>query len=494
MATYNVSTVQQLISTIITANGTMVADTIRLAPGIYDLSAHTGTRAGNANFVTPGTPLDYSGLPVLKRTLTIEGTTTDPGAHVITRSGAELFRLMLIDSGAIITLKNLTLTQGKARDTAVSGGGVYNKGTLTMNNCIVGPNNAAGYGGGIRNDNRTTLDGCQIVRNVNSAGGQGAGIYNEGINLTVRNSTISENDGANGAGIMTWKSTAETFIENCVIAGNTGVVGAGVACYAGFTQVTGSALTANGSDGAALYTRYSGRMKANNNSIYLNEPNGNTVVKNDNASDTADVKSNYWGRATGPAAGEVSGLVDTAAYQTTPPVLSINTYLTLIRLYGITIYADGLSADDTDFAKKRAWTAAELSEVLTGVQLMAQAFYRLRGGSQSAAGRFANVMVNSGSGSFKVLRAENGYVVAAGSSCNGTTNLACTDIYNAVITFYGSVPVTQHLVVHEFGHRFRNQSALLVPGQTIMSLYDYLNQDFRLVYSRWFSTAQNSSI
>jgi hypothetical protein len=109
----------------------------------------------------------------------------------------------ILNAGANITLSNVTLQNGF--------GGVYNRGTLTINNSVITGNYVSdclrftcltGYGGGIYNTgtltiNRTTISANEAHGSAEAAGG---GIYNLG-ELTINASTLSGNEINGGAAI-----------------------------------------------------------------------------------------------------------------------------------------------------------------------------------------------------------------------------------------------------------------------------------------------------
>ncbi|MCS6941174.1 MAG: CSLREA domain-containing protein, partial [Roseiflexus sp.] len=108
---------------------------------------------------------------VLPNIVSGQGTLTIDGGGSVTISGNNAVRVMTVDSGADLTLRNLTVANAS---TILSGGGVANSGTLTVINSSFSGNNA-GSGGGI----------------VNLGSGT----------LTVSNSTFSNNSATFGGGI-----------------------------------------------------------------------------------------------------------------------------------------------------------------------------------------------------------------------------------------------------------------------------------------------------
>ncbi len=113
-------------------------------------------------------------------TLQIDGTNAGSGGQV-TIDGANNYRPFYVNSGANLTLANITVTHGQAK----LGGAVYNDGgTLTIVNSTVSKNTAANFGGGIDNENGGTLTISNSTVSKNTAsddagGGAGGGVANE---------------------------------------------------------------------------------------------------------------------------------------------------------------------------------------------------------------------------------------------------------------------------------------------------------------------------
>ena len=217
---------------------------------------------------------------VLSSTLVIDQdlTVLGPGADKLTvmRSDARhtpSFRVFDVEAGAVI-LAGLTIQNGSAfSGTNIHdnvGGGILNRGMLTVSNCVVTGNSAPttdwgtnvtpsvslGFGAGIFTDNgsQLVLVNCAFTDNQASAAGGGintfepitffadgctvsgnfAGIQGGGLNFqghvgTVQNCTIVGNataeDGA-GSGIVNYAAGAEDpptlTLTACTVAGNTG--------------------------------------------------------------------------------------------------------------------------------------------------------------------------------------------------------------------------------------------------------------------------------
>jgi uncharacterized repeat protein (TIGR01451 family) len=150
-------------------------------------------------------------LPDLTSNIVFDG----PGASSLTvrRDTGGNYRIFAVDTGAIVTISGLTISNGQVVDD--HGGGIYNAGTLTLTNSIISNNNTNtsvafnGHGGGVYNaiTGTLTLNGSTVSNNAifNAAhDGYGGGIYNAGT-LTLNNSTVSGNhtygDHCHGGGI-----------------------------------------------------------------------------------------------------------------------------------------------------------------------------------------------------------------------------------------------------------------------------------------------------
>ncbi|HET6893733.1 MAG TPA: CSLREA domain-containing protein, partial [Pyrinomonadaceae bacterium] len=190
--------------------------------------------AGNAiNFETglTGTITLLSELPNLSASMSING----PGASQLTvqrstAGGTPNFRIFTISSGAIVTISGLTISNGNAAGgfPANSGGGIFNEGTLSINECVINGNNA-NAGGAIANLGTLTVSSTTITDN--NATSLGGGISNstgatQSAVLTVNNSTISNNHTQNaGGGIF---NIGQASITNSTLSSNTAGAGAGI--------------------------------------------------------------------------------------------------------------------------------------------------------------------------------------------------------------------------------------------------------------------------
>jgi predicted outer membrane repeat protein len=223
-------------------------------------------------FSLSGTITLGSTLPNVTTTLTIDGT-----GQSVTISGNNSVGVFDVNvpsgSGGNLALNGLTVTHGNAG----FGGGVYNAGTLTIQNSIFSGNSASTCGGGVCNgggtvtivnstfaNNSATIDhgggvgfpsGTVTIENStfanNSANGGGGGVLSEGT-LIIRNSTFSGNHANNeGGGVASGGTTATLIIQNSTFTGNsTGGSGGGVDSSYNATLYLGSSIIA-GNTGSA---------------------------------------------------------------------------------------------------------------------------------------------------------------------------------------------------------------------------------------------------
>jgi hypothetical protein len=165
-------------------------------------------------------------------------------------SGTPNFRIFHIAAAGSLYLENVTISGGFAAELGTcggDGGGILNRGILTMVGSIVSGNLAAGSAGGVDNYGNMELTRSTIRKNGNSANsctgvfGDGGGIRNSG-ELRVFESVIDGNSGgASGGGIS---NTGHTFAIQSTISRNRAQVGGGI--YSNHeVRVTNSTVSGN---------------------------------------------------------------------------------------------------------------------------------------------------------------------------------------------------------------------------------------------------------
>jgi hypothetical protein len=160
-----------------------------------------------------------------------------PGVSMLSISGKNGHGIH-IPAGVSVTLADLTITGGS---TALSGGGIYNQGTLTLTNTIISGNKAPVGGGGIYNQGTLTLTNSTVAGNT---AGSGGGILNQGT-LMLTDSTVSGNTASiNGGGGILNQGTL--MLTRSTISGNTsGTFGGGIFNRGGTLTLINSTIASN---------------------------------------------------------------------------------------------------------------------------------------------------------------------------------------------------------------------------------------------------------
>ena len=209
---------------------------IVVTPGIRPSGAEPGDQVRTA------TPADAvragSDLLVVGRPMTIDGSTTEG----LTISGNGTVRVFRITSGAMVTLRGLTIASGfvdGTSDTSVYGGGgvfVTDAGTvLVLDRCLVRDCQAngvysdassiyTGYGGGLLTDNGTTASvvNCTFDGNGAQVGGGAIADY-YGSTISVMHTTVTGNTGGyspHGSGAL-YLFDGSMTVGQSILSGNT---------------------------------------------------------------------------------------------------------------------------------------------------------------------------------------------------------------------------------------------------------------------------------
>jgi hypothetical protein len=123
------------------------------------------------------------------------------------------------NAGGVVTLRYSNIEDNGVRG---SGGGIANSGSMTLTGCGIRDNTSMYYGGGIQNQGileilDSTLSGNRSAYYTPDAVGSGGGIANEGT-LSVRSSTLSGNyAGWDGGGLH---NSGTVELENSTVSGN----------------------------------------------------------------------------------------------------------------------------------------------------------------------------------------------------------------------------------------------------------------------------------
>ena len=244
-------------------------------------------------------------------TVFIENDVILDGEGNLTVSGGDDHPVFFIRVGVTVELDSLNISNGAADlDTpCCDGGGIRNRGDLTLVNCRVFENSAAiGGGGGIFNSafisgGRTSLVIIDSIVSRNSAR-LGGGISNvAGATLVLDGSTISGNESTTddprirgGGGII---SNSEVVLINSTVSGNTASFGGGISQQTGNLSITHSTLSGNfpdeievagpvvvtntifdGACSGELVTSFGGNVEGPGDTCGLTDPTDQTSVPN----------------------------------------------------------------------------------------------------------------------------------------------------------------------------------------------------------------------
>jgi hypothetical protein len=224
-----------LVAAVTLANSTSAKDTLTLASGCtYGLTSPHGG-------------LD-NGLPVITTPIEMIGPAT------ITRSTLLPFRIAEVSPTGNLTLTTtVALTNGSV---VGDGGGILNRGAVTLTRSSLSGNTATLNGGGLANADTPsgTAPAATFTRSPvtgNTAALSGGGIYN-GTRGTLTTTGVSGspmfitgNTGSEGGGIAAVNSTATTLTQTAVTANHAVLTAGGVYRQGGTMTTTNSPISAN---------------------------------------------------------------------------------------------------------------------------------------------------------------------------------------------------------------------------------------------------------
>jgi uncharacterized repeat protein (TIGR01451 family) len=149
-----------------------------------------------------------------------------------------------VNSSVTGAINALTISNGSAG--AAAGGGVYNSGTLAINNAVIANNKAANDAGIFNSGGSLTITNSTITGNT--ATGFAGGIGSNGGNVTISASTLSNNAAGSAGALGVFFGGNQTTLINSTISGNTGG-SASVAAYSGSTLTLDNSTVARNPDG-----------------------------------------------------------------------------------------------------------------------------------------------------------------------------------------------------------------------------------------------------
>lgn len=210
-----------------------------------------------------------------------DGLTID-GGDTVTISGDNTYRPFFINSGADLTLQNITLTMGNINPG--SGGAIFNIGTLTLDNVDITNSNAQASGGAIWNSGTATMTGSS-TSGTSSIAGDGGAIGNSGT-FTIKNSDIDGTAFGSGGGIS---SDGELIIMNSsTISGHAdrggGIYNQALATITDSTVNSSMAFTSYGGIWNSESLTLNGSTVSGNTSVYVagvfNDTDSTLIIEN----------------------------------------------------------------------------------------------------------------------------------------------------------------------------------------------------------------------
>jgi len=235
--------------------------TITLPAGTYKLilpaTLADGEDGGDLNLTVPQVP---SSLTVI----TINGA----GAATTIIDAQQNDRVFNVAVGRTARISGVSIINGLTV-TALGGGGIYNAGDLTVNDCILSGNIAAAAdGGGILNEG--AFSATRVTFSVNTAtNGHGGGIASHGDSVTLTNSVLSGNLAAgDGGGIF--MGSGSLTLNHSSLGDNIASSGRGGGIFTnGSTTISYSTVSDNtaGDYGGGIDEDPSGTLEINTSTI-----------------------------------------------------------------------------------------------------------------------------------------------------------------------------------------------------------------------------------
>ncbi|MBN1909170.1 MAG: hypothetical protein JW818_05475, partial [Pirellulales bacterium] len=209
------------------------------------------------NIADRGGGIEHHGSTLMLTNSTISGNSAKEGGGIYSNSSPD---------SLVATITNSTISDNTG---FIDGGGIWQSGLLSIENCIV-LGNLAYNGGGIFGHGTLTVTDSAISYNLATRGG---GI-NQDATLTVANSSLSCNRSLiSGGGIR--NESGSVTITNSTVSGNlANAYGGGISNHSGTLTITSSTLSANsvnysssGNIGSGIYSNFSSSVVTLNNTI-----------------------------------------------------------------------------------------------------------------------------------------------------------------------------------------------------------------------------------
>jgi parallel beta-helix repeat protein len=220
------------------------------------LSKNSTSGGGGGVFNGKGASLTVSGSTLLGNTAPVflgGGGGGVYNAGSLTINDSTLSGNSASDGGGIANFGSLTIKKRStlSGNSSSGGGGIYNQGSLTVSGSTLSGNSSSGGGGGVYNGYQASLTLSDSILSGNTAsnglGGGGGGVYNIGT-LTISDSILSGNSATNfsdGGAVYNTGSFSSLTINNSILSGNSASFGGGIENSAGSLTVSDSTLSGN---------------------------------------------------------------------------------------------------------------------------------------------------------------------------------------------------------------------------------------------------------
>ncbi len=302
-STITLTTGELVITKEITIDGTAVPNlalsangasrVIEITPGITvtinSLAVINGSASIGGGILNEGSLLNLNDTIVMSNTAT-GGSPSSKTASVESARGGGIYNtgtLQINDSTIAFNVATTIYGSG-----AGFGGGIFNMGLVTVNRSLIRNNRAgwidAGSGGGLSNTydfyvhKRATavVNDSHVENNITMSGG---GIDNSSSNLTVYNSIVRGNQARYGAGISTGYSLE---LKNSAIISNSALIYGGGLATSGVATVTNSTISGNSAYDSQAPSGHGGAIFNGGQLLLLND-----TISNNRASRCGGVES-----------------------------------------------------------------------------------------------------------------------------------------------------------------------------------------------------------
>ncbi|MDX1994025.1 MAG: choice-of-anchor Q domain-containing protein [bacterium] len=182
----------------------------------------------------------YTENLILQRDLTLQGA--DAATTIL--DGGAVGRVLTLRGGIEVTLRGLTLRNGRAEN----GAGLFTlESTAILIDSVMTGNVATGRGGAIYSEAGTIMLTRSMI--TDNAAGSGGAIATDAGSITVNDSLIARNSAASGGGLFTASGTVK--LSNTTLSGNTASDGGGLYTDSGTTSLNSVTIAANSASAGA---------------------------------------------------------------------------------------------------------------------------------------------------------------------------------------------------------------------------------------------------